>query len=107
MATLIRPAWNETLSPLSELLEEDKRIELLGELTKRYFESKSPYRQFNSYTNDLYFVGDLMRQNGYVKIQIIDKDRALIFIQSDSHVIKNIGGEWFKRIMVGFFQPDY
>lgn len=89
---LIKPAWYETLEFLVEMLDEEKEVELIEELSQGYFEYKKQHnlKDYNPYIDDLSFV------EGYLIKKEYNQNDIEISASHKKEIMGKVSEEWLR-----------
>ncbi|MEK6845941.1 MAG: hypothetical protein AABY26_04225 [Nanoarchaeota archaeon] len=97
---LINPVWNETLKFLVGMLDEDKSVELMKEISKSYLEAKREYLSgesmynFNTIFNHSRLLGECLTQKQCFRMHRRDNNHPEIIVECDNGIIKEAALDW-------------
>ncbi|MBI4980621.1 hypothetical protein HZC30_03650 [Candidatus Woesearchaeota archaeon] len=98
-ARLIKPAWNETLKFLAGMLDEEKAVELIEEISKSYLEARKRYfsegnYDFKTFFNHSHLLEECLMQKQYFHMHKIDNNRLEIAVECENAIIREAAKDW-------------
>ncbi len=115
---LIKPAWNNTLGLLANMLDEKKTVEFLEELSRGYYLAKDKYlpNDYNPHIDDILIMGHILQETDYFHMDITDviDNTANVELSMDSinPLVDEAAKEWLRfKIMAiqfggGYLMPE-